>query len=586
MSDSCPRCVGSCLPSRFCRRGCSRPRGGLPTATRAPSPTCSGSPYRLGTRRWKGSRPGHATVLMTDPSMTLHAAWEAEVGGRAWVDRLARGEHPRAVWTAPAGVDWAVWLAASAAATRRSGRGSLLLAPDARDVARLDAAVTALLGGGTHVVLTADLGPAARYRAFLAISRGHVDIVVGTRAAAFAPVHRLGLVAMWDDGDDLYAEQRAPYPHAREVLVLRAYDEQAGMLIGAHSRTVEAQALVESGWANELTAEREVDPSGRPAGQRDGRDRRRPGSATRWPGRRECPRRSSPLCGRRWRADPCSCTRRGTATCRPWPAPAAVPRLAASGVRARWVVRRAAPVRSVAAAAWSPRTGAVGTVLARSFGPRWSVPYGRPRSGGGASRRPWSSPRAATTSSTRSTDGPAIVVATPGAEPTAAGGYAAAVLLDTWLTLSVPGLRATEEALRRWMRVAALVRPACGGRTGGGGGRPHGAGPAGPGAVGRGGVRGARAGGTPVGPADPSRPYRDHHGTPRRTRRGHGGPRASPGRGHPGTGRRRTGCLPDRAPDRTGPRRGAVASPTAPAGSPQQPQAPPVRIQVDPTELI
>ena len=57
-------------------------------------------------------------------------------------------------------------------------------------------------------------------------------------------------------------------------------------------------------------------------------------------------------------------------------------------------------------------------------------------------------------------------VATPGAEPTAAGGYAAAVLLDTWLTLSVPGLRAAEEALRRWMRVAALVRPpADGGRV-------------------------------------------------------------------------------------------------------------------------
>jgi primosomal protein N' (replication factor Y) len=59
--------------------------------------------------------------------------------------------------------------------------------------------------------------------------------------------------------------------------------------------------------------------------------------------------------------------------------------------------------------------------------------------------------------------GPAIVVATPGAEPDSPHGYAAAVLMDTWLTLSMPGLRAGEEALRRWMRVAALVRSAADG---------------------------------------------------------------------------------------------------------------------------
>ena len=62
-------------------------------------------------------------------------------------------------------------------------------------------------------MLTADLGLAQRYRSFLALSRGAVRIVVGTRAAAFAPVHDLGLVALWDDGDDLYADQHAPYPH-------------------------------------------------------------------------------------------------------------------------------------------------------------------------------------------------------------------------------------------------------------------------------------------------------------------------------------------------------------------------------------
>ena len=61
---------------------------------------------------------------------------------------------------------------------------------------------------------------------------------------------------------------------------------------------------------------------------------------------------------------------------------------------------------------------------------------------------------------------PAVVLATPGAEPVAEGGYAAAVLLDAWVLLSRPDLRASEEALRRWLVAVGLVRPAsAGGRV-------------------------------------------------------------------------------------------------------------------------
>jgi len=55
---------------------------------------------------------------------------------------------------------------------------------------------------------------------------------------------------------------------------------------------------------------------------------------------------------------------------------------------------------------------------------------------------------------------PALVIATPGAEPVAVDGYAAALLLDGWALLGRPSLRAAEETLRRWLNAAALVRPA------------------------------------------------------------------------------------------------------------------------------
>jgi primosomal protein N' (replication factor Y) len=54
---------------------------------------------------------------------------------------------------------------------------------------------------------------------------------------------------------------------------------------------------------------------------------------------------------------------------------------------------------------------------------------------------------------------PALVIATPGAEPVAPEGYAAALLLDGWALLSRADLRAAEETFRRWANAVALVRP-------------------------------------------------------------------------------------------------------------------------------
>lgn len=393
------------------------------------------------------------------PMTDLARCWAAEVGGWAWVDRLAAGRNPRAVWGAAAGADWATRFAASAAACRRSGRGSLLLVPDLRDVAHLDQALTRLLGPGTHVVLTSDLGPAARYRAFLAVSRGHVDVVVGTRAAAFAPVRRLGLVAIWDDGDDLYAEPRSPYPHAREVLTTRAYQEQAAMLIAAYGRSVEAQALVESGWASELSAPREVVRAAAPqihiTGETDGDLARDPAArAARMPAQvftvvRDALRLGPVLVHTpRYGYQPAlACARcRTPARCAECGGPLGRP---AGGARPR--CRRC----GADAASWECphcsgrelRAPVVGSVRTAEEWGR-AFPLVPVATSGGEHVID------------RYDDKPAIVVATPGAEPAVDGGYAAAVLMDTWLTLSMPGMRASEEALRRWLRVAALVRAA------------------------------------------------------------------------------------------------------------------------------
>ena len=105
-----------------------------------------------------------------------------------------------------------------------------------------------------------------RYRSFLRVLSGAAGVAIGTRSAAYAPVRDLGLVVCWDDGDDLHIEQRLPYAHAREVLLLRAEQEGAACLLAGHTRSTELQRLVDAGWAMPVEAERTVIRSHRSAG--------------------------------------------------------------------------------------------------------------------------------------------------------------------------------------------------------------------------------------------------------------------------------------------------------------------------------
>lgn len=394
--------------------------------------------------------------------------WKSYPYGPDLLAALARGERPRAVWTAlpePAAVEgagWAAALASAAHATLQGGRGALVVVPDGRDVARVDAALTLVLGGpGRHVALTADLGPAERYARWLAVSRGEVRCVVGTRTAVYAPVDRLGLVALWDDGDSSLADRAAPYAHAREVLALRVHRAGAAAIIGGYTVTAEGAQLVARRWARPVAAPRAVvrehvplvrtvDPDQAAARDAGAAAARLPTAA--WRAARDA-LRDGPVLIQVPRAGylpALACVRcRESAHCETCHGPLGLAG-AASAARCRWCGRVAEHWRCGRCGANRFRARATGAVrsaeeIGRAFP---GVPVRLSR--GGAILDP--------------VDGrPALIVATPGAEPSARGGYHAALLLDGDLLLGVPALRAAEQALRRWLNAAALVRPASAG---------------------------------------------------------------------------------------------------------------------------
>jgi primosomal protein N' (replication factor Y) (superfamily II helicase) len=410
-------------------------------------------------------RPGNpGSVARTPPPARPTAGpWARYPAGPAFLAALTDGRAPRAVWTALPGQAWPAEIARAAGTAAAAGRGALIVVPDARDLSLVDEALAEVLGPAQHVCLSAGLGPAERYRRWLAVARGAVRVAAGTRGAMFAPVHDLGLVVLWDDGDDLHAEPRAPYPQAREVLALRAHRARAAALIGGFARTAEATSLIAAGWAAALAADRPAvrrfAPQVRATGDdaelaRDeaARSARIPSLALRTA--RDALARGPVLVQvpRRGYLTGLACAGcRAPARCVACGGPLAV-EASDSPARCRWCGRTDAGWRCPACGHGRVRAVVAGArrtaeELARAF-PGTQVVV----SGGTATVA--SVPAA-----------PALVVTTPGAEPYAEGGYAAAVLLDGWVLLGRPSLGAAQEALRRWLNAAALVAPGPAGGT-------------------------------------------------------------------------------------------------------------------------
>ncbi|WP_231977629.1 primosomal protein N' [Mycobacterium sp. E2989] len=397
--------------------------------------------------------PRPAVPAPVDPS-----AWEAYGRGAQFLDALAESRAARAVWQALPGESWADRFAEAAAQTIRAGRSVLAIVPDQRDLDTLWRAATARVEEAAVVALSAGLGPAARYRRWLAALRGHARLVIGTRSAVFAPLNDLGLVMVWADADDTLAEPRAPYPHAREVAMLRAHQARCAALIGGYARTAEAQALVRSGWAHDIVAPRAVVRARTPrvvalddtgyADERDpaARTARIPSIALR--AARAALEAGAPVLvqvPRRGYVPSLACARcRTIARCRHCTGPLSLQE-GGQALVCRWCgridpTRRCARCGSDAVRAVVVGARRTAEELGRAF-PGTAVITS---SGDGVV------PEVAA--------GPALVVATPGAEPAASGGYGAALLLDTWALLGRQDLRAAEDALWRWMSAAALVR--------------------------------------------------------------------------------------------------------------------------------
>lgn len=373
-------------------------------------------------------------------------------------ERLSTGE-----WVG----GWAVRLARAALAVHSLGRSAILVAPDYRDIDQLHDALVSLGHAGAVRVDSRQSG-SARYAGFLRALDPVPRILLGGRSAVYAPAHRLGAILVWDDGDPLLAEPLAPYVHARDAALVRASIESGGadaveapgeevpggepaqrigLLFAAHARSMEVQRLIEIGYVQPQT----VPPR---------RTRVIAAEAV----------QDAALAGGRIPEFAARTIREGLAQ-----GPVLV-QVAAPGY---------APVAVCEGCGHRARCRACGGPIGfhgvRRAACRWCGEFADPwrcpecgdsrlaQRGAGSERTAEQFQRQFPGTRVVLSDGahphervdsrPALVVATRGAEPIAAGGYRAVVLLDAERLLGIESLRAGEDCLRWWQNAAALAAP-------------------------------------------------------------------------------------------------------------------------------
>ena len=140
---------------------------------------------------------------------------------------------------------------------RRSGRQVLLMVPEIALTPSMAAQFRGAFGDRVAIQHSA-LGDGERHDQWQRIRRGDVDIVVGTRSAVFAPLSRLGLLIVDEEHDGSYKQEEAPRYHGRDVAVVRASRENALVVLGSATPSMESYQNAESGKYVRATLERRV----------------------------------------------------------------------------------------------------------------------------------------------------------------------------------------------------------------------------------------------------------------------------------------------------------------------------------------
>ncbi len=118
------------------------------------------------------------------------------------------------------------------------GRGAILLVPEIGLTPQMIRRFVSHFGEQTAVLHSA-LSVGERYDSWKRIQSGAARVVIGTRSAVFAPVNNLGLIVIDEEQDGAYKSEHPPRYHARDIAKYRVVRENALLVLGSATPSVE-----------------------------------------------------------------------------------------------------------------------------------------------------------------------------------------------------------------------------------------------------------------------------------------------------------------------------------------------------------
>jgi primosomal protein N' (replication factor Y) len=132
-----------------------------------------------------------------------------------------------------------------AATVLAAGKSVVISVPDWRDSELVARSLEEYLDSGHIVRLRADHTPSEKYLSFLQGLEERPIVVIGQRHAVYQPVWNLGLVVVLSESDDSHREPLAPYPHTRDVALIRAQQSGCALVFADWVTGVDIMRLVD-----------------------------------------------------------------------------------------------------------------------------------------------------------------------------------------------------------------------------------------------------------------------------------------------------------------------------------------------------
>ncbi len=126
------------------------------------------------------------------------------------------------------------------------GKQAMLLVPEIALTPQLLGLMAAYFGQQV-AILHSSLGTAERYDQWKRVRSGQANVVVGTRSAVFAPCPDLGLLILDEEQEHSYKSENSPRYDAKEIALWRGTKENALVLLGSATPSVQTMYLAKTG---------------------------------------------------------------------------------------------------------------------------------------------------------------------------------------------------------------------------------------------------------------------------------------------------------------------------------------------------